>query len=441
MVNYLIYLLKVSLCIAVFYAFYWLLLRRWTFFVLNRVYLVFGLILSFVLPAIKVSLFQSHTIPGLSNVLIDDWIYPEINYAITKSVSYDSNTISVSNVLTLIYWVGVIFLFFKLLFSIVRIKQLKKGSDIHRLDKVKLIVTEVVSPFSFFNLIFLPKNEANAMVLEHEKTHIRQFHWFDLVLAEAVSVLLWFNPFVVLYKSALKLQHEYLADNKVVQNNSIEHYLGCMLKGIQVASGSGLVSHFYCKTIKKRIVMITKHKTSLKYSGIYLLVLPLVCVLLFAFRSSNLPSSFLQDDREKITYDSNAFVPSIYPVDAKKVTKTSGYGERIHPLYKKKDFHYGVDLAISEGEVIKATANGIVIETKNDKEKGMGNYVIIKHNDIYSTFYSHLKSISVKSGDKVERGQVIGYVGSTGISVGPHLHYEVRKNGNAVNPEEYLPKN
>jgi Membrane proteins related to metalloendopeptidases len=439
MVNYLTYLLKVSICIAVFYAFYWLLLRHWTFFLLNRVYLMLGLILSFVLPVIKLSLFQSHSIPGLSNIVIDDWIYPEINFAVTKTASHDSNTISVSNVLTLIYWVGVIFLFFKLLFSIVRIKRLKKGSTIQRLDKVKLIITEVVSPFSFFNLIFLPKNEANALILEHEKAHINQFHWFDLVLVEAVSVLLWFNPFVILYKSALRLQHEYLADNKVVQNNSIEHYLGCILKGIQVVSNGGLVSHFYCKTIKKRIIMITKYKTSLKYSGIYLLVLPLVCLLLFAFSSHGTQASLLLNPQVETTTEANAFVPSIYPIDAKKVTKINVYGERIHPLYKIKNFHYGIDFAISEGEAVTATASGTVIEAKFDK--GWGKYILIKHNDEYSTFYSHLKSITIKTGGKVERGQVIGYVGSTGISTGPHLHYEVRKNGNAVNPEEYLPKN
>jgi murein DD-endopeptidase MepM/ murein hydrolase activator NlpD len=70
----------------------------------------------------------------------------------------------------------------------------------------------------------------------------------------------------------------------------------------------------------------------------------------------------------------------------------------------------------------------------------MGNYVIIHHDDTYDTFYSHLKSSSVKAGDNVKKGSVIGYVGSTGLSTGPHLHYEVIKNGERVNPEDYMPK-
>jgi len=139
-----------------------------------------------------------------------------------------------------------------------------------------------ISPFSFFNLIFLPRNGNHQMIIEHETTHVKQFHWVDLILMEIVSVLLWFNPFVILYKNALKLQHEYLADTSVIKDkNRIETYLNCMLKQVQVVSCNGITSQFYCKTIKKRIVMITKNKTSNKYLGVYLLALPLVCFMLF----------------------------------------------------------------------------------------------------------------------------------------------------------------
>ncbi|MDR0232419.1 MAG: hypothetical protein LBI82_09915 [Dysgonamonadaceae bacterium] len=136
-------------------------------------------------------------------------------------------------------------------------------------------------------MIFLPKHENHQMIIEHEITHVKQFHWVDLVLVEIVSVLLWFNPFVIFYKKSLKLQHEYLADTSIIKDrNQIESYLNCMLKQVQVVSCNGIISQFYCKTIKKRIVMITKNKTSNKYLGVYLFVLPLVCFMLFAFSSN-----------------------------------------------------------------------------------------------------------------------------------------------------------
>ena len=276
------------------------------------------------------------------------------------------------------------------------------------------------------------------MIVEHEMAHVRQAHWFDLLLTEIASVLLWFNPFVVLYKSSLKLQHEYLADSSVIERNyQLENYLDCMLMQVKIVSTGGLTSQFYYKTIKKRIIMITKNKTSLKYLGIYFLVLPLVCMILFAFSAGD--HSYSLASKTTFTQsDENA--PSIYPIDSKKITQTNGYGERINPISKKKDFHYGIDLAAKEGEEIVVTAKGVVIEAKFDTENKKGNYIIIKHSDVYSTFYSHLKDFNVKEGDVVEKGQVIGYVGNTGVSTGSHLHYEVIKSGERVNPKDYLPK-
>jgi beta-lactamase regulating signal transducer with metallopeptidase domain len=107
------------------------------------------------------------------------------------------------------------------------------------------------------------------MIIQHELAHIKQFHWIDLLLTEITSVLLWFNPFVILYRSALCFNTSTWQIAMLLQTpNLIEDYLGCMLKQVQAASFSGLTHSFYCKTIKKRIIMITKNRTSLKFSGI-----------------------------------------------------------------------------------------------------------------------------------------------------------------------------
>ena len=114
---------------------------------------------------------------------------------------------------------------------------------------------------------------------------------------------------------------------------------------------------------------------------------------------------------------------------------TSEYGYRIHPLQGVQKFHSGIDIGAGAGTPIYAAAAGTVATaTYNDS---YGNYVLINHGGGNSTLYAHMSSMAVSSGAYVTQGQVIGYVGSTGWSTGPHLHYEVRLNGSTVNPLSY----
>jgi len=129
-----------------------------------------------------------------------------------------------------------------------------------------------------------------------------------------------------------------------------------------------------------------------------------------------------------------ASTPAIQPVSNKDLKRVaSGYGNRIDPVYKTVKFHAGLDFSAPQGTPIYATADGRVI-TAGNKGDGYGNHVILNHGYGYETLYGHMVRVKVRYGQVVKRGEVIGWVGSTGKSTGPHLHYEVHKNGRPLDP-------
>lgn len=130
-------------------------------------------------------------------------------------------------------------------------------------------------------------------------------------------------------------------------------------------------------------------------------------------------------------------IPAIMPISNKDLTRTaSGFGLRIHPIYKIIKFHSGMDFTAPSGTDIYATGNGVVT-TVLASRRGLGNHIIIDHGFGYSSLYAHLDRFNVRKGQKVQRGDVIGFVGNTGMSVAPHVHYEVKLNGIHVDPVNY----
>jgi len=135
--------------------------------------------------------------------------------------------------------------------------------------------------------------------------------------------------------------------------------------------------------------------------------------------------------------DMLAALPAIQPVSNKNLSRmASGYGYRIHPIYKTRKLHTGMDFSAKTGTPIYATGDGKISKVRKSR-RGYGNHVIIDHGYGYKTLYAHMKKYSVRKGQKVKRGEIIGYVGSTGTSVAPHLHYEVHKDGRKINPVNF----
>jgi len=142
-------------------------------------------------------------------------------------------------------------------------------------------------------------------------------------------------------------------------------------------------------------------------------------------------------DLAKNKADMLASIPAIQPIANKDLGRVaSGYGYRIHPIYKTRKLHTGMDFTAPQGTPIYATGDGKIAKVRRSR-RGYGNHVIVDHGYGYQTLYAHMTKYIVYRGQKVKRGEIIGYVGNTGTSVAPHLHYEVIKNKRKINPVNY----
>ncbi|MCT4614343.1 MAG: M23 family metallopeptidase [Marinifilaceae bacterium] len=142
------------------------------------------------------------------------------------------------------------------------------------------------------------------------------------------------------------------------------------------------------------------------------------------------------ENKVKRKFEMLSAIPAILPIAIKDFGRISaGYGYRIHPIYKTKKMHHGMDFTGNLGTPVYATGDGVIESAK--KHNGYGKTIVVNHGYNYKTYYAHLNGYNVKKGQKVKRGEVIGYLGNSGVSTGPHLHYEVRLNNRPQNPVQY----
>jgi murein DD-endopeptidase MepM/ murein hydrolase activator NlpD len=132
-------------------------------------------------------------------------------------------------------------------------------------------------------------------------------------------------------------------------------------------------------------------------------------------------------------------IPAIMPLRKNSCSVISGFGTRYHPILHYRRMHTGVDLSAKTGTPIYATGDGVVeVAGRSDQLSGYGVTVLIRHGYGYQTLYGHMNEVKVHQGQKVKRGQLVGFVGNTGKTTGVHLHYEVRKNDVPINPINFF---
>ncbi|MEN8119892.1 MAG: peptidoglycan DD-metalloendopeptidase family protein [Bacteroidota bacterium] len=437
------YFIKVNLTIFILYSLYWILIRNNRNFYLNRLFLLSTLLFAFVFPFISIPE-KVETLVNINQFQFVGDVFDYADFSNTGSHVMDlpKTSFSMSMLLSSIYLLISSFILFRFIVELVRIIIKIFAYDKIKKDRFTLVVNHgFKSPFSFLHYIFVEKFPGvNSLVLEHEKVHARQWHTLDLFITQIFSALLWINPFMYLLKKELVAQHEFLADSGVLSNvENTDMYMNQIFEQAQSNFNNSLVSKFNYSLTKKRLKMMknidSKQKNIFKYFVLF--IATGIIAGLFAFTNTEyvdvsegklieVPVLMKSVDNE----------PSIWPVKKEKVEKITGYGMRMHPIYKKKKMHKGIDLKAKSGTEIMVTTDGVVRDA--DYKGGYGKRIIIDHDKEYSTLYAHLSEYKVKSGDKVKKGDIIGFVGQTGMSTAPHLHYEVMKAGKNVDPADYM---
>lgn len=289
----LLYLLKVSVCLTLFFAIYLLFLRRLTFFRTNRLYLLGSLILSLLLPTIQYTvmrviepvqnesdevLFQNEfLIKGASATQLQLKLEP---VTVTKHFNWYS-------LLPYAYGVVTLILLGFMLFKVYQLLQYTRTKSV-KVNGLKLVSKTVgFTNCSFFNYVFidqhgLTENEL-LVLLQHEKVHAQQYHSLDKMVMMLMKALLWFNPLVYWYDKALEEVHEYEADESTSANFGVNAYASLLLKLAVNKQHSPLIHNFVKSPIKERIKMLLHVKSNTKTKLNYLLALPLALGLFWAF--------------------------------------------------------------------------------------------------------------------------------------------------------------
>ena len=430
MTNFLTYIVQVTLVFSLFFLFYRIALSRLTFHTINRWFLLSLIPLSFLLPLIN------RLFPSISQVIIDIPLYESIGFNAIDNFKIKDNlisnfTINYGAILSIIYWLGVIFSLTKLVLNIARLVLKKQKATICQKKGYKLIITKNSQIFAFFKWVFVPLKQPDTIIIEHEKAHIKLKHSIDIILAEVFIAFFWFNPFVYLYRKALKSVHEFQADNSVLKKQvKTSQYLQVLLQNLDIKNPNTIYSYFNYHILKKRIDMITKTKSTQLAKLKYLILVPVCALLLVAFTKPTIKGIPIISEINSFVLSSS--LPSLFPI--KNMTKediTSFFGVKSkHNKNKKELIHGGIDIKASTGTPVIATANGTI--SKAAIKGGWGNLIIISHSDGYQTWYAHLKDFNVKENQTVKKGAIIGYVGTTGLSTSSHLHYEVIHNGKRV---------
>lgn len=415
-----LYLLKVNLIILILYVSYRLLIHSRGSIQINRFLLLVLPSVGVLIPLISLNLFrvQIPAAPALADtfVEIEGVVGPESGTPRGLTVPW------LQIVLISVYFTGFFLLLHRTVRQLAGLYLVKRRAEYRKQGKYTFIYTDRSSPFSFFYWIFIPKESSHRkdLIIKHEQVHARQGHSFDLLAIELFRIIFWYNPCMYWIRRDLRENHEFLADRQVIrEHRDTRRYISELFAEAECRLIPKFSTPFRTNNLKKRIHMMLKQPSTKHCWFRYTFLTALIMALLVSFTRA----------------PGNGSVPNLRPLAGGTVTLVFGF-KGIHPVTKQDFTHTGIDIKAPLGTEVVAAGNGTVVEAA--VKGNWGKLIIIRHTEAYQTYYAHLDDFSVEAGDPVTAGQVIGHVGTSGYSTGPHLHYEVRKDGKPVDPADYF---
>jgi len=285
MPHFFIILLKINLVLILFSATYYLVLRRLTFYSINRMFLLFGIVFSSAYPFINLTEFFA----GQKAVSA---FVPQFNQQVSEFVKQDAVSVFWQG-LTVLFYTGVLLMALRLLVQFISLYRMHKNSSPDHLDDYKVrILNDEVSPFSFWQTIYinprLHKKQDLNNILEHERVHVEEWHTLDIILAEICVVFYWFNPGVWLMKKAVRENIEFITDAKILKKGiDKKAYQYSLLDVGTLQPSVAIANNFNLSDLKKRIKMMNAKRSSKVNLTRYLFVLPVLLCVTLAFTIDN----------------------------------------------------------------------------------------------------------------------------------------------------------
>ncbi len=433
--SFFFHLIQSSVVFIVFYIGYRLVLSRLTFHQLNRWILLFFIPISILIPLVE------NLLPIVPREMVELPIFEGFTYETTTALNPAATASVQTDYSELIIWtycMGVLICLIRIVSSILKLVVLKNRSLVTKKENYKLVITKDSEIYSYFNWIFVPEHRmrnCDALILAHEKAHIKLKHSIDLLVTEIYFAFFWFNPIVYFYRKSLKSIHEFQADKSALRHEKVKisYYMELLLDNIKANNTTHICSYFKQPIIKKRIEMMLKTKSNPLLKIKYLIFIPIGFFCLVSFTKTKININNRLDVLQAVVS-----TPSLFPIQ--NVTKediTSPYGaQRKDAQGKRGQRHKGIDFKAEIGTPVIATTDGVITNASN--QGNWGNLVIISHANGYETGYAHLSNFNCKKDQVVKKGQIIGYTGNSGLSSGPHLHYMIKHHGSYVDPINYL---
>lgn len=318
------YILKSSLSLLLLFGLYWFFLRKEKLFKFNRFFLISSVVFSLFLPLISVPVYAPIPAPA-ENAAAFESIIPQtapLQNSFSREIQFNysgsirQSDINISSILIILYIIGVIIFLFRFqkniydIFSYIRLSEKISFAD-HRL----ILTREQTNPYCFFNNIFIYKNDylnmgSDDQLLNHELAHVRQLHSADIIFIELIKIFFWFNPLFLLYERAIRINHEYLADNHVISDNGdIKGYAERILSFIVGKSNIPLTSGSNQSFIKKRLLMMTKSGSGILSYGLRIMVT--LCIVMIFFMLMSFRKTYRSEHENNITVQENKSSQSV----------------------------------------------------------------------------------------------------------------------------------